>query len=568
MCVAVTPSESVHSKYARAHVARRVVVAVPHLAAARYYREALRHLCRDPKIDITIIHTDQQRRRTYAAGQIAVVTPVGLKWLSLQIRLLDTASGGCVLLPTELQDMQADYELGLSHFMAISPQQLRIIGFSSSLYDSRSFASWFSAKSPHVYSYGPTVSDPLLSSQFIEIDVPHSPAFYKATIKPAFDLMRSHVGSSICYVSHRGQCYSVLSDFVIRSAANDDRFTSASEETLSIYAERLLDSRLAEPLLRGLSVLHDRMDPSDRTIVEHLYNARVIRALILPHEMCWNATVAASLVITLGTKHSVSRGANSTRQVESYPLANYLRMRSTANGENIDEPARFVTMTQPQDSKILSKYLTSGPPCESDLFDSDNMLNEMLALMHAGKVTSREQCFYLLSSTFAAHRLQANPGYYMSTAKAISQALDEIVGRLLQQAVRNCLVTTAPAAVGDTLQITAFGKRIIRSGHVSQSLMQKLFSLKDDDLSVDMSDYKIGDLAQHQLLAFVRQLAKSTQRRIGVIEGQEASMDIKRALMIPFLLRKIPKDAALQNAQAELAVHVLIKLHKTDAKGE
>ena len=75
-----------------------------------------------------------------------------------------------------------------------------------------------------------------------------------------------------------------------------------STETLEVYASNLKNREMADGVMRGIATWHDRMDQGDKMLMLRLFVEGVIRVLVIPRELCWNAPVRASLVIVMGTQ--------------------------------------------------------------------------------------------------------------------------------------------------------------------------------------------------------------------------------------------------------------------------
>ena len=61
---------------------------------------------------------------------------------------------------------------------------------------------------------------------------------------------------------------------------------------------------MADGVMRGIATWHDRMDQM-LMLMLRLFVEGVIRILIIPQELYWNAPVRTSLVIVMGTQYAV-----------------------------------------------------------------------------------------------------------------------------------------------------------------------------------------------------------------------------------------------------------------------
>jgi antiviral helicase SLH1 len=211
----------------------------------------------------------------------------------------------------DLELVDETYELGLSlllHTTQANP--IRIIGLAAALGDAEALSDWLGVPTEGIYCFPPTERDQALSVTFQTFTIPCSAALVKAMTKPVYDSIRtlSINESAIIFVPSASQCKRVVADLVtqcvltmnLRGFLGED----VSQDMLEGQASFLKNEELQYGVMRGFGVWHDRMHQADRILMLRLFVEGIIRVIVIPREMCWNAPVRAGLVIVMGTQYA------------------------------------------------------------------------------------------------------------------------------------------------------------------------------------------------------------------------------------------------------------------------
>lgn len=332
----------------------------------------------------------------------------------------------------DLDLLDSTYELALSRLLlATQTKPTRIVGFAAALNDAAALSNWLGVPPEGLYCFPPTERDQALSTTFQTFNIPYSTALMKAMVKPVYDSIRSLAPgeSAIIFVPSVGQCTSVTAELVTQCAVamNMRGFLGedVSTETLGVYAGQLRDGTLADGVMRGIGMWHGRLDAGDKMLILRLYAEGVLRVLIIPRELCWNAPVRAGLVIVMGTQYTVSAtspdektGKRGERHVVEYTLHELIRMQGRAVRHG--KTGRFHILCQAELREAYMRFLTDGIPLESRLLEDEtgentgsellkNWVREQRLKQH---MKSPQDVMDFLSSTFLARRLEYNPTYY------------------------------------------------------------------------------------------------------------------------------------------------------------
>jgi antiviral helicase SLH1 len=380
-------------------------------------------------------------------------------------------------------------------------------------------------------------------------------------IKPAYDIMRSNAGQSICFVPHRGQCYTTLTDLLTHSATDMDKFVAMDEYTLSQYTDRISDPKIAEGLSHGFAVLSEGAHPTDQAIAKHLFQTGAVRVLIVPREACHSLDLTAPLVIVMSTQYAMFQPATGERTILDYPMSDILQMQTMACGTEQSQTGQFSIFTQPDNASLISRFMNDGLPLESTLIGSDLFLHTVLGRMLAGAITTRQDLLDLLATTFAGHRADVNPAYYSCEGISHQDRLSYLVDDLVETWRRALLVRTKEGA---GVRITAFGSAVVTS-RISMAQVNKLFALSESRALKIASSTKTPEVSQDLLETSLNRLSKTLQKRIRPEQADE-HLPVHKALLIPLLAKKLaPEGSDVEQVQADLAVKILQALAQADA---
>lgn len=490
---------------------------------------------------------------------VVVSTPMALVHLLRSDASAPPTRGFDLILANDLDTLSPEYELVLACLMS-THTCARIVGFSAPLLDATTLAAWLRVNEANKYSFHPSSRPTPIVSSSTTFTLPHSPGLLKAMIKPAYDSMRSNPGQSICFVPHRGQCYITLTDLLTHSATDMNSFVSMDEYTLSQYTDRIADPKIAEGLLHGFAVLCAGAHPTDQAIAKHLFKTGAVRVLIVPRKACHSLDLTAALVIVMSTQYAVFQPETGERTILDYSMGDIFHMQTRAKGAEQDQTGQFSIFTQPDNASLISRFMNDGLPLESSLLDSTLLMHTMLARIAAVPTPRKQDLLSLLATTFTGHRVVHNPAYYGCEGDSRPARVSRVVDSLVERWRQALLVRTKDTMA---VSITAFGTAF-NAARLSLSRVEKLFSLSESRALKLASGLVQPAVPSDQLEAYVNRLSKTLQRRIRP-ESDEQPLDPKRALLIPFLAKKLaPQASEVERAQAELAVQAIKAMLQAD----
>lgn len=517
-----------------------------------------------------------------------------------------------LVIASDLHNMTPDYEYTLSCLVSAVPSSPRVIGYTAPLLDARSLAVWLQVDPVHTYSFQPLARPNPVITSFTSFNLPSSPGLLKAMVKPAYEAMRSNLGSTICFVPHRSQCYTTLADFLTTSATDMNKLVEMDEELLAQYALRISDPKIAEGIQHGFAMFNESMSPADQVIVRHLFNTHAVRALIASRDSCHSLDMTASLVIVMSTQYATYDRQTDERRIVDYAMDDLLQMQAipaehyeknqTENGSG-----QCMIFTQPDKASLISKFINEGLPLESSLLGSEILFHAILSRISSQIINDKQKCLDAICTTFLAERVQENPFYYgrkpaaprNGKAESKNERLSSLVDDILEE-MRVQLLIRFENEESTSMKITPFGKAVSQN-RIPQKEVDQLFDVKESAalkmLQNNENVQKITDSVKEvELKAFLNRLPKSLQRKIrseGVkapkpsgqagndkdlraetetgrnlskkgnpaLESSETAIDIGKALLLTFLSKKLPPAGCkLEIAQARLAMVVMDQL--------
>lgn len=383
-------------------------------------------------------------------------------------------------------------------------------------------------------------------------------------VKPAYDAMRSHTGSSILFVPHRAQCYTTLTDLLTHSATDlSNNFRTMDEEVLEHYTSRITDPQVAEGLLHGFAVLSEGMHPADQAVTKHLFATGAIRVLIVPREACQTLDVTGNLVVVMGTQFAVLKPDTKERQITDYPLSDLLRMQTRAAPSTQLDSAQFSIFTQPDSAALVQRFLNEGAPLESPLLGSTELFQSVLSRMVSGEMGTRQSCLDAMATTFLSFRISSNPSYYEQEGTSRAQDLSRIVDDLIEDFRVKCLVRVKDDG---TYKATLFAAEAVRLRATPEQLDAVMAC--DEKLASKLGEkVEVPRISPATLEGFLKRLPKSLQRKIGNVvpgkkgteeTGSEEPVNVGKALLLTFLAKKLPAEGSvLEEEQAKIAIELL-----------
>lgn len=144
---------------------------------------------------------------------------------------------------------------------------------------------------------------------------------------------------------------------------------------------------LKEIVTQGVAYLHEGLTPSDRRIIEQLFDSGAIQIVVITKNLCWSLSVFSYLVIIMDTQYYDGKThslVNFYRQpsfsssalylyffdifsYEDYPITDVLQMIGRANRPQEDNDSQCVLMCQTSKKDFFKKFLHESLPVEVSL---------------------------------------------------------------------------------------------------------------------------------------------------------------------------------------------------------
>lgn len=504
-----------------------------------------------------------------------------------------------LLVACDLHKLQAEYEFTLACLGRGTASPPRIVGFSAPLLDATGFADWLQVDHVHTFSFPASARPFPVITSFTYLNLPSSPGLLKAMIRPAYEAMRSNMGSTICFVPHKSQCYTTLADLLTASATDMNKLVEMDEELLAQYAMRISDPKIAEGIEHGFAIYNESMSPADQVLVRYLFNTHAIRALIAPRESCHSLEMTASLVIVMSTQYATYDRQTDERHIVDYPMDDLLRMQAIpAEHQEQDTSSTSVTgqciiLTQPDKASLITKLMNEGLPLESELLGSETLFHAILSRVVNGTIDSKQKCLDAIATTFMGERIQVNPFYYGREPVLLKNGKPESKNAILSalvddilESLRSQLLIRFVNEESTIMKITPFGKAVSQN-RITQKHIDAIFEMKESmALRTIKGSESVKKTASNvnlsEMQAFIKRLPRSIQRKLEVPEAKDNSkdkkvadiaaqdgpasaaepeIDVAKALMLTFLNKKLPPDGSkLEAAQSRVAVALLEQL--------
>jgi len=211
------------------------------------------------------------------------------------------------------------------------------------------------------------------------------------------------------------------------------------------------EKSLKQTLEYGVGFLHEGFSPTERAVIERLFEAGAIQVLVATEQLCWGMTMLAHLVIVMDTKKFDGR---ENRYVD-YPIHDVLQMMGRASRPGIDQSGMCVLLTQNSKKEYYKKFIYEPLPVESHL--DQRMADHMNAEIVMKTIENKQDAVDWLTWTFYYRRLSQNPNYYGLqgvTHQHLSDHLSEVVENTVEGLERfGCCsieddVELAPANLG------------------------------------------------------------------------------------------------------------------------
>jgi pre-mRNA-splicing helicase BRR2 len=312
------------------------------------------------------------------------------------------------------------YEVVISRmrYMAAQLEQpLRIIGLGVSLANGKDFGEWIGATSQTIFNFSPKERMQPLEIHLQSMGIPHHPSLMIAFARPTYYATEA-MGSTVVFVHDRKQCIDGSQDLVRQavSEGRDDAFRGVTVSELAPVLDRIKDTDLKISMGSGIGFLYHSMAPSDRAIVESLFQREALKVVFVVRDLCWSAP-SAPLVVIMGTQ--LYEGQE--HRYVDYPISEILQMLGRAS-------EKVLILTNTTKREYYRKFLNEALPVESQVHADlhDAFISEIGELV----IRSPEDSVDWLTYTYFYRRLKLNPSYYGLVDKSdigLNEYLSELV---------------------------------------------------------------------------------------------------------------------------------------------
>lgn len=304
-------------------------------------------------------------------------------------------------------------EVVCSRMRYISSQiekQIRIVALSASLTDAKDVAQWLGCNANATFNFHPSVRPIPLELHVQGFNITHNATRIAAMSKPVYNAITKYSPHKpvIVFVTSRKLAHATAIDIVTYCAAEDkaSRFFHAEEDDIMPFLEKMSDRTLKETLPQGVAFLHEGLTPSDRNLVEQLFETGAVQIAVVTRDLCWGLNISSYLVVIMDTQFYNGK----VHSYEDYPITDVLQMIGRANRPLDDNDAKCVLMCQNSKKDFFKKFLNEPLPVESHL---DHRLHDHFnAEIVTKTIENKQDAVDYLTWTFVYRRLTQNPNYY------------------------------------------------------------------------------------------------------------------------------------------------------------
>uniref|UniRef100_A0A673GIZ5 Activating signal cointegrator 1 complex subunit 3 n=1 Tax=Sinocyclocheilus rhinocerous TaxID=307959 RepID=A0A673GIZ5_9TELE len=340
-------------------------------------------------------------------GDIIVSTPDKWDILSRRWKQRKNVQNVSLFLVDEIHLIGGDngpvLEVICSRMRYISSQierPIRIVALSSSLSNAKDVAHWLGCSTTATFNFHPNVRPVPLELHIQGFNVSHTQTRLLSMAKPVYHAIMKHSPSKpvLVFVPSRRQTRLTAIDILT--------FCAADVKDLAPFMENLSDVTLKETLSNGVGYLHEGLSPTERRIVEHLFNSGAIQVMVASRSLCWGTNISAHLVIVMDTQYYNGK----IHAYVDYPIYDVLQMVGKANRPLQDDEGRCVIMCQGSKKDFFKKFLYEPLPVESHL---DHCLHDHFnAEIVTKTVENKQDAVDYMTWTFLYRRMTQNPNYY------------------------------------------------------------------------------------------------------------------------------------------------------------
>ena len=352
-------------------------------------------------------------------------------------------------------DAGAIMEVAVSRLRIHSDKQscLRIVALSESVANADALAAWLAIAPGCVHSFKNGLRPrhlELILKGFSDRSVTTR---LQAMAKPLYRFLSSAAAdreASIVFVQSRRQAWQTAAEIVshrVADGCDPTQFSGLLPHELQKINDRLDHDQIRQGVMHGVGIIHSGMRPSQRRLIELLFEKKKLAVLVATVEMGWLASpgVKASRVAVKGCEEfDMAAG-----RYMDYTHGQILQLVSRASTAS-DTCGKSTVMILCHDLKkeYLRGFLYHPYPVESQL---ESMLSSfLLTELVSGRVKDNSQAAArrMLQATLFGHRVRENPDYYDDSG---GDSGEQMLQRAICELVDRSFATQGPDRLNPTL---------------------------------------------------------------------------------------------------------------------
>uniref|UniRef100_A0A8C9W1P2 U5 small nuclear ribonucleoprotein 200 kDa helicase n=1 Tax=Scleropages formosus TaxID=113540 RepID=A0A8C9W1P2_SCLFO len=419
---------------------------------------------------------------------------------------------------------------------------IRIVALSSSLSNAKDVAHWLGCSTTATFNFHPNVRPVPLELHIQGFNVSHTQTRLLSMAKPVYHAIMRHSPTkpALVFVPSRRQTRLTAIDILT--------FCAADVKDLAPFLEKITDGTLKETLANGVGYLHEGLSPTERRIVEQLFNSGAIQVVVASRSLCWGVNIAAHLVIVMDTQYYNGK----IHAYVDYPIYDVLQMVGKANRPLQDDEGRCVIMCQGSKKDFFKKFLYEPLPVESHL---DHCLHDHFnAEIVTKTVENKQDAVDYLTWTFLYRRMTQNPNYYNlqgMSHRHLSDHLSELVENTL-----NDLEQSKCISIEDEMDVAPLNLGMIAAyyyinyttiGEWIMNIFTKIRGLIE--IISNAAEYKNIPIRHHED-TLLRQLAQKVPHKLNNPKFNDPH--VKTNLLLQSHLSRMQLSAELQSDTEEI----------------
>uniref|UniRef100_A0A673GMI5 BRR2 homolog n=1 Tax=Sinocyclocheilus rhinocerous TaxID=307959 RepID=A0A673GMI5_9TELE len=484
-------------------------------------------------------------------GDIIVSTPDKWDILSRRWKQRKNVQNVSLFLVDEIHLIGGDngpvLEVICSRMRYISSQierPIRIVALSSSLSNAKDVAHWLGCSTTATFNFHPNVRPVPLELHIQGFNVSHTQTRLLSMAKPVYHAIMKHSPSKpvLVFVPSRRQTRLTAIDILT--------FCAADVKDLAPFMENLSDVTLKETLSNGVGYLHEGLSPTERRIVEHLFNSGAIQVMVASRSLCWGTNISAHLVIVMDTQYYNGK----IHAYVDYPIYDVLQMVGKANRPLQDDEGRCVIMCQGSKKDFFKKFLYEPLPVESHL---DHCLHDHFnAEIVTKTVENKQDAVDYMTWTFLYRRMTQNPNYYNlqgEEPQSFKYHLSELVENTLQDLEQSKCIS-----IEDEMDVAPLNLGMIAAYYYINYTTIELFSMSLNaktkvrgliEIISNAAEYKNIPIRHHED-TLLRQLAQKVPHKLNNPKFNDPH--VKTNLLLQAHLSRMQLSAELQSDTEEI----------------